>query len=144
MIPDFTEDGLLAIGIHQATRDEFRDRFAIVDGSDRRVRIFEQLDRLLDEAAKSGIVKRILVAGSFVTAKPEPNDFDVILVLDASIVQRDLRPFEYNLVSRKMARRLFRGDVMPALEGSAELGEYLKFFQSTRDGRQVGMVEIVL
>lgn len=35
------------------------------------------------------------------------------------------------------------GDVMPALEGSAALGEYLKFFQSTRDGRHVCMVEIV-
>ena len=101
MIPNFTEDGLLPVGIHQATREVFRARFAKFDRSDRRLRIFEQLDRLLGEAENSGIVKRILVAGSFVTAKPEPNDFDVILVLDASIVDRDLRPFEYNLVSRQ-------------------------------------------
>jgi hypothetical protein len=144
MIPDFAEDGLLPVGIYHATREEFRRRFGIFNRSDRRLRIFEKLDRLLDEAANSGIVKRILVAGSFVTEKPEPNDFDVILVLDGSIVQRELRPFEYNLVSRKMARRLFGGDVIPALEGSAALERYVEFFQTTRDGRQVGMVEVEL
>lgn len=144
MIPEFNESGLLREGIHRATADEFRVRFAIFDRSDRRLRIFEQVERLLDEAAKSGIVKRIFVGGSFVTAKPEPNDFDVVLVFDASILERDLRPFEYNLLSRKMACRLFGGDVMPALDGSAALDEYLEFFQTTRDGRRVGMVEIEL
>jgi hypothetical protein len=142
MIPNFNEDGLLPAGIHQSTREEFQERFAIFDQSERRFRVFEQLDQLLEEARKSGIVKRILIAGSFVTAKPEPNDFDAILVLDASILDRDLRPFEYNLVSRKMASRLFGGDVMPALEGSVALAEYLEFFQTTRDGRRAGMVEI--
>ena len=144
MIPDFTEDGLLPAGIHQATRDEFRERFARFNRSDRRIRIHDQLDRLLDEAGKSSVVKRLLVAGSFVTAKAEPNDFDAVLVLDASIVGRDLRPLEYNLVSRKMARRLFGGDVMPGLEGSAALVDYLQFFQTTRDGQQIGIVEIEL
>jgi hypothetical protein len=73
-----------------------------------------------------------------------PNDFDVILVLDASIVDRDLRPFEYNLVSRSMARRLFGGDVMPALEGSSALERYVELFQTTRGGQRVGLVEIEL
>lgn len=142
MIPDFTTEGLLPVGIHRATREEFQQRFAIFNHSDMRLRIYDKLDRLLDEAGRSGIVKRVLVGGSFITEKPEPNDFDVVLVLDASIVQHDLRPFEYNLVSRKMARRLFGGDVMPALERSAALDQYVEFFQITRDGRRVGMVEI--
>jgi hypothetical protein len=43
-----------------------------------------------------------------------------------------------------MARRQFGGDVMPALEGSATLDEYVEFFQITRDGQRVGMVEIEL
>ncbi len=88
--------------------------------------------------------KRILIAGSFVTAKAEPNDFDCIVVLDPSIVGRSLRPFEYNLVSRKMARRLFGGYVMPALDHSPALEQYLEFFQTTRDGQLIGIVEIQL
>jgi hypothetical protein len=96
----------------------------------------------LDEAKNAGIVERVLVAGSFVTTKAEPNDFDCIVVLDASIVGRTLTPFQYNLVSRKIARRMFGGDIMPALDGSAALAQYVEFFQTSRDGRRMGIVEI--
>lgn len=143
MIPEFNEDGLLPKGIHQTDLGEFRDRFAIFDESDRRLRVFEQLERFLAEANKVSVVKRIIVGGSFVTAKAEPNDFDCILVLDAEIVGTTLRPFEYNLLSRRMARRLFGGDVLPALEGSEALDEYLAFLQTTREGDPMGIVEVV-
>jgi len=142
MIPALTEQGFLPPGVHLATRDEFKERFALFQRSDRRLRLFEQIDNLLNQATQSGIVKRIIIAGSFVTAKPEPNDFDCIVVLDLSIEGRSLRPFEYNLVSRRMARRLFGGDVMPALDDSPALQQYLDFFQTTRDGQRMGIVEI--
>ena len=93
MIPAFTEQGFLPPGIYQATLDEFKERFVIFQRSDRRLRLFVQLEKLLDQAARAGIVKRILIAGSFVSAKPEPNDFDCIVVLDPSIVGKPLRPF---------------------------------------------------
>lgn len=143
MIPDFDDEGLLPPGIRRADFDEFRERFAIFDRSDRRLQVFEQLERLVTEARKSAIVTRIIVGGSFVTAKAEPNDFDCILVLAPDIVGAELRPFEYNLVSRRMARRLFGGDVLSALEGSDALEQYLEFFQTTRDGERMGIVEIV-
>jgi hypothetical protein len=101
-------------------------------------------EKLFDQAGRSGIVKRILIAGSFVSAKPEPNDFDCIVVLDPSIVGKPLQPFEYSLVSRKMAQRMCGGDVMPALDNSTALQQYLEFFQTTRDGKRVGIVELQL
>lgn len=143
MIPDFNEDGLLPPGIHVADQEEFQERFAIFDRSDRRLRIYAQLERLIREAKKAAIVSRIIVGGSFVTARAEPNDFDCILVLDPAIVGTRLRPFEYNLVSRRMARRMFGGDVLPALDGSQALDQYLEFFQTTRDGDPMGIVEVV-
>jgi hypothetical protein len=76
-------------------------------------------------------------------ANAEPNDFDCILVLDPAIVGTTLRPFEYNLVSRRMARRMFGGDILPALDGSQALNQYLEFFQTTREGDRMGIVEIV-
>ncbi len=144
MIPDFTHEGLLPAGIHQASLAELKQRFAVFERSDRRLRVFDRLANLLDEAKKSRIVQRVLIAGSLVTAKPEPNDFDCILVLDPTIVGRTLPPFQYNLVSRRMARRMFGGDIMPALDGSAALAEYVDFFQTTRDGQRMGIVEIEL
>lgn len=142
MIPEFTDSGFLPEGIHSATLEEFEKRFAIFDRSDQRLRVFEKLEALIIEAWKSGIVFRIYVAGSFVTDKPEPNDFDCILVLDSAIVGQELRPHQYNLVSRRMARRMYGGDVVPVLDGSQPLHEYLAFFQTTRDGEPMGIVEI--
>ncbi len=142
MIPGLTDQGFLPPGVHRTTRDEFKERFVFFQQSDRRLRLFEQIENLLDQAVQSGIVERMIIAGSFVTAKPAPNDFDCIIVLDPSIVGRSLRPFEYNLVSRRMARRLFGGDVMPALDDSPALQQYLEFFQTTRDGQRMGIVEI--
>lgn len=144
MIPDFDDDGLLPPGIHQTDLDGFRERFAVFDRSDRRLRIFDQLERLVEAAKSANIVQRIIFGGSFVTSKAEPNDFDCILVLDPEIVGTTLRPFEYNLVSRRMARRLFGGDVLSALEDSDALQQYLDFFQTTRDGQRMGIVEVLL
>ena len=86
----------------------------------------------------------MLIAGSFVTAKPEPNDFDCLLILDPEIRRRELRPFEYRIVSRSMARKAFGGDVVALTDGSAECNEYLEFFAHNRNGDTIGLVEIEL
>jgi len=142
MIPAFTDQGFLPPGMHQATIEECKERFVVFQRSDRRFQIFASLEKLFDQAARSGIVKRVIMAGSFVTAKPGPNDFDCIVVLDPAIVGKPLRSFAYHLVSRQMARRMFGGDVMPALDHSTALQQYLEFFQTTRDGKRIGIVEI--
>lgn len=142
MIPEFNQLGLLPPGVHRATLDEFKGRFVRFDHSDRRYRVFEGLERLLNEVRGSEIVKRVLIAGSFVTAKPEPNDFDCVLVTAPSGKQHELRPFEYRLLSRRMARKIFGGDVLTAQDGSPGLEKLMAFFQSSREGQPMGIVEI--
>jgi hypothetical protein len=144
MIPEFTDAGFLPVGIHRATIDEFKRRFAKFDRSDRRVRLYERLAVLFSDAKQSSVVRRIVFGGSFVSSSPEPNDFDCILVLDPAILHADLRPREYNLVSRHAARRIYGGDVIPAIDDSSAHLEYLEFFQTTRDGQKVGILEIDL
>lgn len=56
MIPLFTEEGFLPEGLHFTQRKEFRERFAVFDRSDRRLRIYDQLENLFDAARASGIV----------------------------------------------------------------------------------------
>lgn len=144
MLPDLTEHGLLPPGVHLATIDEFEQRFVFFGVSDRRFRLFDRLRELHDQARMSGIIRRFLVVGSFITSKPEPNDFDCILVLDSSITGHDLTPMEYNMVWGERARRIFGGDVFPVLEGSPKMDRFVEFFQSSRYGVRVGMVEIEL
>lgn len=142
MLPDFIDDGFLPAGVHLASFEEFERRFVYFDRSDRRFRIFDSLRELYRQASRSGIVKRFLVGGSFVTSKAEPNDFDCILVVDSSIRGRDLQPVEYNLASRQKARRIFGGDVITVIEDSIEYQRYFLFFQSNQDKERVGVVEI--
>lgn len=142
MIPEFTDAGFLPDGIHHASLDVFKLRFAQFSRSDRRIRLFEQLEKLISDAKSSAIVRRIIVAGSFVTAKAEPNDFDCILIMEFSILTKTLTALEYNLVSRRAARRLYGGDVVSVLPGSEQYFQYLDFFRTNRDGEKVGVVEI--
>ena len=144
MLPDFTDDGLLPPGIHCATLKEFEQRFVYFAHSDQRFRLFEKLRELYQQARQSGIVQRFLVGGSFVAAQAEPNDFDCILILDATVVGRELRPMEYNLVARQRARRIYGGDVTAVVEGSTDCHEFMDLFQTTRKQGRVGMVEIEL
>ena len=144
MIPDWTNNGLLPPGIHAASLTDVESRFVYFDRSNQRLRIYANFSRFVVEAQRSGIVRRIILAGSFVTNKPEPNDFDCILVFDPAIVGTTLSPFQYNLMSRRTTRRAFDGDIMPAADGSIALERYLAFFQTTREGEAVGVVEINL
>ena len=142
MLPDFTKDGVLPAGIHSATFDEFEQRFAYFARSDRRFRVFDGLRELYRQSSRSGIVNRFFIGGSFVTSKPEPNDFDCILALNPVVDGKDLRPLEYNLVSRQKARRIFGGDVIAVIDGSINFDKQILFFQSNRDIERVGIVEI--
>jgi hypothetical protein len=64
--------------------------------------------------------------------------------LDPSIESHDLPPAQYNLVSRRRARRLFGGDVFAVFEDSVQFHELLELFQTVRGGGRKGIVEIQL
>jgi hypothetical protein len=144
MLPPFTEHGLLPPGVYRASFEEFEQRFIYFDRSDRRFRLFERFRELHRQAKGSGIVQRILVGGSFVTSKAEPNDFDCILVVDPAVQNRNLLPTEYNLLSRSRARRIFGGDVIAVVDDSVNYHMYVSLFQHTREQVGVGIVEIEL
>lgn len=91
-----------------------------------------------DAASSSDSLSQAVL--SLRSSKAELNDFDCLLVVDAKILGKQLRPIEYHVVSRRTARRLYGGDVVAVLEGSSALDEYLEFFQTDREGRRVGVV----
>lgn len=74
MLPSFDSNGPLPPGIHKASAEELEERFGIFVISDRRLRLFGKLKQLMALCRASGIVEKILLGGSFVTAKPDPND----------------------------------------------------------------------
>jgi hypothetical protein len=78
MIPNCNDDGYLPVGIHPASLDEIAARFG--QESELRQAQMESLRWLVDLARRGG-VQRIVVNGSFVTDKLEPNDVDCVLLI---------------------------------------------------------------
>jgi hypothetical protein len=77
-IPALDPNGVLPAGVHDCTLEEIKSRFGSFQGSDRRPQLFSRLETFLTEARGVEIVQSVLVDGSFVTAKADPNDIDLL------------------------------------------------------------------
>ena len=146
-IPAFDEHGLLPIGVHDCTLDELKARFGGFQQTDRRPQLCAKLEAFVAEAKAAQIVRHILVDGSFVTAKPDPNDIDLILIVAAEHdSSAELSPAEYNVVSKRRVHRRFGFDMLLAREHSVEQSRWTEFFQEVRlePGRRKGILRLRL
>src|SRR5438093_1101323 len=113
--------------------DELKARFGSFQTSDRRPQLFAKFMALYSEAKVAGIVRAIIVDGSFVTAKPEPNDIDLVIVVAPDHdLSADLSPAAYNIVSKKRVQRRFGFDMVAVREGTTEYDDATTFFQQVR------------
>lgn len=78
MIPAFNTHGYLPAGVHTATLEELAARFG-QDSELRQVQM-ESVRWMVDLARRAG-ARRIIVNGSFVTDKLDPNDVDCVLLI---------------------------------------------------------------
>ena len=142
MIPEFRTDGYLPEGVHVATEAEVTFRFGT--DTSRRRRLALRLRRWI-ELSRAVSAKRLFVDGSFVTAKPEPNDVDAVVWLPGDFVRRisegdiDAIELESMLLTRH-PEEIF------AAEDRRDWDDWLEFFGRTReaDGRRKGVVEVKL
>lgn len=125
MIPPL-QDGVLPEGIYDCTIDEVEAVFGRFQRSDRRQQLTQRLRRYIEDVRSSEIATAVIVDGSYVSAKNEPSDIDVVLALRPDFdLSQELRPFEYNIQSKRMVRKLYGFDVLPAVEGSHPYREYV-------------------
>jgi hypothetical protein len=105
-IPPLNSDGVLPAGLFDCTLQEVRARFGSFAGSDQRARLLERLENLAGVMRSSGLFEALIIDGSFVTAKPAPNDIDLLAVLrPGHDFEADLPMSQYALVSRTLLRR---------------------------------------
>ena len=131
-IPEFI-NGMLPEGIWDCSLAEIEARFGGFDRTTTRRELFANLKAYFEEAQSVVLIRAVYVDGSFVTDKPEPGDVDIIVVFaseqNSSI---DLRPFEYNAISKRMIRRRHKMDVLTAEEGSLDEKKSLDLFTKVR------------
>ena len=91
-IPPFRDDGWLPIGHHPTTWEEIVARFKGEMASSR----FESTKRLIelrDTLRRLGVSGYLLLDGSYISAKDEPKDFDLLLVASPEIqAMKDASP----------------------------------------------------
>src|SRR5438552_1765830 len=79
-LPPFNEEGGLPPGVHRATPPEILEHFG--QGSVQRRGVADRLNRVYELTNSTGQLARFVIFGSFVTAKDEPNDVDIILLME--------------------------------------------------------------
>lgn len=127
---NLNEKQILPDGIHESNLDGVRDRFGSFQRTDRRTKLFAKLSEYIDELRLADLAEAVIVDGSFIMGCiDEPNDIDLILVLrETWDMTEDLRPFQYNLVSKRDVKRKYPFDLKAVRANSPEEAEWVMFF----------------
>lgn len=131
---------LLDAGIHPLSVEELKQ--LTVDGfpsSKRRKVLFGGLTVYLELLENTGLKSTIWVDGSFMCAKNEPDDIDLVVVYDAESVDslsESTLPVINNLLNRNFASARFGVDVFKVESDDQEgLNYWMRTFGTQRDER---------
>ena len=143
-LPPFNRKGDLPPGVYSATLREMLERFG--QGSIQRRAVADRLSRIFELVHSTGKMARFVVFGSFVTAEVNPNDVDIVILMEDSFdltsVQGDAAiVFEHLEADARFGASVFWTRRSGALGGEQAMIEY---WQIRRDGGKRGIVEIVL
>ena len=141
--PEFDNNGDLPVGIHQATLAEVLQHFGT--GTVQRRIAGQRLERLYKLAFSTGLVVRFIVFGSFVTAKPDPADVDIFMLMEDSFDSNQVRGepaiiFDHLAVQNVEGASVFWIRRLAAIGGEQET---VKHWQTKRDKTRRGIVEVI-
>ncbi len=143
LLPAFNADGDMPPGVYRATLADVLRRLG--GGTLQRRNVADRLSRIYELARSTGQLTRFIVFGSFVTAKAEPNDVDIVLLMEDTFDLASVSG-EPTLVFRHMdAQAHFGASVFWTRRSGAIGGEHamIEYWQVRREGGQRGIVEIV-
>jgi hypothetical protein len=126
----FNERQSPVAGIHDLTIEEIEQYFGRFQRTDRRMTLVKKLKDYLAALRQAGIGGSLIIDGSFIMpAVDQPEDIDIILVLTEEWdMTADLRPYQYNLVSKRRVKQEYRFDMFSVQKGSPKEQEWVAFF----------------
>lgn len=78
-VPDFQDNGLLPPGNHTCSLSDVKEKLTF---HPKREELMENLERLMKKLPHPSAVEYVLLDGSFAEQKTQPNDADVVVVVD--------------------------------------------------------------
>jgi hypothetical protein len=142
-LPEFNEFGDLPEGNHPASLAQVVARFG--SGSAQRKAVTERLQRIYQLAVATRQLDRLIVFGSYVSDVNEPNDVDVILVMRNEFRSENCAAESTVLFDHARAHDTLGASIFwvrPDMLLGEPLDQFLVFWQTKRDGRRRGIVEI--
>ena len=144
-LPPFDEQGDLPVGVHQSTITEVIERFGT--HTLQRQLVTARLKRIYELARQTGKLQRFVVFGSYVTAKPAPNDVDIILVMQDDLTEQDYDPevfpmFDHIRAQRELGASLFA--IRPGFIFGETVDDFIAHWQIKRDLTDHGIVEVIV
>lgn len=140
--PPLNDAGDLPPNLHLATLTEVIERFGTI--SPRRAALARRLERIYSLVSATGHLARFIIFGSFVTAKTEPNDVDIFLLMDDDFDVSKVTG-ETAILFDHLAAQNYAGASVFWLRRSAALGgeqAAIEDWQFKRDGTRRGVVEV--
>ncbi|MBM3242728.1 hypothetical protein FJZ31_41235 [Candidatus Poribacteria bacterium] len=142
-LPNLNPSGELPEGVHSATIDEVIRQFG--SGTSQREVVTARLRRIYQLAKDTGKLQRLIIFGSYITAKPEPNDVDIVLIFDDDFDFITCDKETKRLLEHQQATEEFGASIFwlrPSLLFLETLDEFIEGWQVKRDGTRRGIVEV--
>jgi hypothetical protein len=143
-LPDFEETGDLPVGVYRVNLQQVLERFGGERGP--RGRRSRSLVHVYDLARSTKHLQRVIIFGSYVTATEEPNDIDVVLVMDDAFRLSECPVEARGLFDHAVAQARYGASVFwirPGLLINDSLDEFIGAWQRKRDGSKRGIVEVL-
>jgi predicted nucleotidyltransferase len=117
----------------------------VMGGDGRRQLVTIRLRRLYDLAKDTGQLERVIIFGSYITSKPNPNDVDVVLIFNDDFDLNSCNQETRMLLDHRLAADEFKASVFwvrPAMLFLETLEEFIAHWQIKRDKTLRGIVEV--
>jgi hypothetical protein len=144
-LPDFNPNGDLPPGVHRAAWTEVMGRFG--GGASHRDVCTRRLAHIYELARRTGGLQRLVIFGSYVTAKANPNDVDVILIMDDDFRLENCPMESRALFDHAVAQARYGASVFwmrPGLLIGETVEQFIEYWQIKRGGGQRGIVDVIL
>jgi len=143
-LPELDRYGDLPVGVHQASLDEVIARFG--HGTSQRQLVTMRLLRIYDLARGTGKLERFVIFGSYVTAKPNPNDVDIILIMRDDFRERECDEetapvFHHLRAQAELGASVFWTAPCGVLLETVD--QFIERWQVKRDHSRHGIVEVI-
>ena len=143
-LPELDRYGDLPVGVHQASLDEVIARFG--HGTPQRQLVTTRLLHIYDLAEGTGKLERFVIFGSYVTAKPNPNDVYIILIMRDDFRERECDEetapvFHHLRAQAELGASAFWTAPCGVLLETVD--QFIEHWQVKRDHSRHGIVEVI-